>query len=94
MKCPNCGQEFEGSRCPNCGRPAVASPARAGTLALWVSLVVPLAMFGACAALGTGAVLAIFLPLSLVLPWALGLFGVWLVYATVRAWRNLRRKGR
>ena len=90
MTCPNCGQEFEGDRCPNCGRPVAASPARLGALALWVSLVTPLAAFGACAALGGGVALSLFLPLAVVWPFVGVALGLWLVYAAVQAARGMR----
>ena len=51
MKCPNCGQEFEGPRCPNCGRPVQGSPNRVGAIVAAVFLVLPAGLFGACSAL-------------------------------------------
>lgn len=90
MKCPNCGREFEGERCPNCGRPVAPSPVRTGTLALWVSMVTPLAMLGACTGLGVGGVFSIFAPASRVWPLVLGAFVLWLLFAAVISARNLR----
>lgn len=94
MKCPNCGQEFDGNRCPNCGRPVAPSPARVGSVALWVSLMMPLAAFGACTALGAGAAFSLFVPLAVVWPLVGAAFLLWLVFAAVRAFRGAQGGGR
>ncbi|CAN5641786.1 hypothetical protein BH11ARM2_BH11ARM2_25390 [soil metagenome] len=51
MKCPNCGEEFEGRRCPHCGHPDGGSTFnRILAVVVVVFLALPLGLVGACGA--------------------------------------------
>ena len=90
MKCPNCGQEYEGDRCPNCGRPTVSSWTRALAILIVVLLGLPAGLFGACSAVFAASSLSgSFDPGSLLLGVVLMAVGFGIAYAVVRLAKNL-----
>ena len=90
MKCPNCGQEFEGVRCPNCGRPAVSSGTRILAVLIVVLLALPAGLFGACSAVFAATSLSgSFDPTSLLVGVVLMAVGFGVAYAVLRLAKGL-----
>ena len=48
MKCPNCGQEFEGPMCPNCGQARRSVIGKVLAVILAILIFLPAAFVGGC----------------------------------------------
>ena len=88
MKCPNCGQEFDGGRCPNCGHPAGSGKYKGCAVLIAIFAFLPFAFVGGCSLISLGSTVNDYRGLVVVVAAVASIVAVALAFLVAFLWKK------